>query len=57
MQPGDIRSVETLFGVETQTVGIRAELDGMSRVTRVAGLPVATVGRLEELSRVIRRLR
>ena len=57
LQPGDIRSVETLFGVETQTVGIRAELDGMSRVTRVAGLPVATVGRLEELSRVIRRLR
>ncbi len=57
LQPGDIRSVETLFGTETQTVGIRAELDGMSRVTRVAGLPVATVGRLEELSRVIRRLR
>ncbi|MEP6478784.1 MAG: DUF58 domain-containing protein [Rhodoglobus sp.] len=57
MPMADFRSVETLFGLETQTIVFRAELDAPSRVAHVSGLTVVTVGRLDELPRLVRRVR
>lgn len=53
----DFRSVETLFGSDTSTIGFRAEIDGQSRVSRVAGLAVVTIAQLEDLPRLVRRVR
>lgn len=53
----DIRSIETLFGPDTQTIAFRVELGATSRITRIAGTTVVTVGDLSELPRLVRRVR
>jgi len=53
----DFRSVETLFGSDTSTIGFRAEIGGQSRVSRVAGLAVVTIAQLDDLPRLVRRVR
>ena len=53
----EFRSVETLFGSDTETIGFRAELGAAPRVARVSGLTVVTIGALADLPRVIRRVR
>jgi len=53
----DIRSIETLFGPDTQTIAFRVELGAASRITRIAGTTVVTVGELSELPRLVRRVR
>ena len=53
----DLRSIETLFGPDTETVAFRVELGAASRITRIAGTTVVTVGDLDELSRLVRRVR
>jgi uncharacterized protein (DUF58 family) len=53
----DIRSIETLFGADTQTIAFRVELGAVSRITRIAGTTVVTVGELAELPRLVRRVR
>jgi len=53
----DFRSIETLFGSDTSTIGFRAEIDGQSRVSRVAGLAVVTISQLDDLPRLVRRVR
>ena len=53
----DFRSIETLFGSDTSTIGFRAEIGGQSRVSRVAGLAVVTIAQLEDLPRLVRRVR
>jgi uncharacterized protein (DUF58 family) len=53
----DIRSIETLFGPDTQTIAFRVEPGAMSRITRIAGTTVVTVGELSELPRLVRRVR
>ena len=53
----DIRSIETLFGPDTQTIAFRVELGATSRITRIAGTTVVTVGELSELPRLVRRVR
>jgi len=53
----DIRSIETLFGADTQTIAFRVELGAASRITRIAGTVVVTVGELSELPRLVRRVR
>jgi uncharacterized protein (DUF58 family) len=52
-----LRSIETLFGADTQTIGFRAEIGGTARVARAAGFTIATVSQLDELSRLVRRVR
>jgi uncharacterized protein (DUF58 family) len=51
----DFRSVQTLFGLDAQTVGFRADLGAAPRLSMVNGLRVATVGSLDELVRLVRR--
>ncbi len=53
----DTRSIETLFGPDTQTIAFRVEPGAMSRITRIAGTTVVTVGELSELPRLVRRVR
>ena len=53
----DLRSIQTLFGPDTETVAFRVELGAASRITRIAGTTVVTVGDLDELSRLVRRVR
>lgn len=53
----DIRSIETLFGADTQTIAFRIELGSASRISRIAGTTVVTVGELSDLPRLVRRVR
>ena len=53
----DLRSVDTLFGSDTQTIGFRIELGAQPRIARVSGLAVVTIGELSDLPRLIRRVR
>jgi len=53
----ELRSIETLFGPDTETVALRVELGAASRITRIADTTVVTVGDLDELSRLVRRVR
>jgi uncharacterized protein (DUF58 family) len=53
----DYRSVETFFGPETTTIGLRAELGASSRIGTIKGLTVITVGALADLPRLLRRVR
>jgi uncharacterized protein (DUF58 family) len=54
---GQFRSVETLFGLDTQTVGFRVELGADAKISYVSGLAVLTVGQLTDLPRLLRRVR
>ena len=53
----DIRSIETLFGADTETIAFRVELGAASRISRIAGTTIVTVGELAELPRLVRRVR
>lgn len=53
----ELRTLETLFGADTQTIAFRAELGAASRVTRIGDTTVVTVGELAELPRIVRRVR
>lgn len=53
----DLRTVETVFGADTELIAFRAELGAASRITRIAGTTVVTVGDLSELPRLVRRVR
>ena len=53
----EFRAVETVFGSDTQVLVFRAELGAASRITRVGESTVVTVGVLDELSRLVRRVR
>ena len=49
------RSVQVLFGLDTQTIGFRAEVGAAPRLAIINGLRVATVGALSDLARLVRR--
>ncbi|GAA2025769.1 DUF58 domain-containing protein [Agromyces tropicus] len=53
----EFRAVETVFGSDTQLIALRAEVGASSRITRLGGSTIATVGALEELPRLVRRIR
>jgi uncharacterized protein (DUF58 family) len=53
----ELRSIETLFGADTETIAFRVELGATARITRIAGTTVVTVGDLTELPRLVRRVR
>ncbi|MEI5583128.1 MULTISPECIES: DUF58 domain-containing protein [unclassified Agromyces] len=53
----EFRAVETVFASDTQVIAFRAELGATSRITRVGESTVVTVGALDELSRLVRRVR
>ncbi|ANJ26700.1 DUF58 domain-containing protein [Agromyces aureus] len=53
----EFRSAETVFGADTQTLGFRVELGAASRIAKVAGTTVVTVGSLSDLARLVGRVR
>jgi uncharacterized protein (DUF58 family) len=53
----EFRAVETVFGPDTQVIVFRADVGAASRIARVADSTVVTVGSLDELSRLVRRVR
>lgn len=55
--PMEIRAVETLFGKEVNTIAFRVEPGAPSKVGRVSGLTLVTVGALADLSRLVKRVR
>ncbi len=55
--PAEFRAVETVFGSDTQVIAFRAEAGAASRITRVGDSTMVTVGSLDELSRLVRRVR
>jgi uncharacterized protein (DUF58 family) len=52
----DFRSIQSLFGVDAQTIGFRTDLGAAPRLSSVSGLRVATVGGLTELAPLLRRI-
>jgi hypothetical protein len=52
----EFRSVQSLFGIDTQTIGFRAELGAAPRLSSTNGLRIATVGSLTELASLVRRV-
>ncbi|MDQ0892688.1 DUF58 domain-containing protein [Agromyces ramosus] len=57
MPVAEFRSIETIFSADTMMVALRVELGAPSRLSRVAGAVVVTVGDLADLSRIMRRVR
>lgn len=53
----DFRAAESVFGLDTQTIGFRAEFGAPSRIAKVSGLTVVTIGQIGDLPRVLRRVR
>ncbi|SFR75255.1 Protein of unknown function DUF58 [Agromyces sp. CF514] len=53
----EFRAAETVFGADTQTIGFRVELGTASRIAKVAGTTVVTVGSLDDLARLVGRVR
>lgn len=53
----DFRSVETVFGPDTQVLAFRVEVGAASRIASTAGTTVVTVGALPDLQRLVRRVR
>jgi hypothetical protein len=57
MPVAEFRSIETIFSADTMMVALRVELGAPSRLSRVAGAVVVTLGDLGDLSRIMRRVR
>lgn len=53
----ELRAVETLYGSDTQTIGFRVELGAQPRIARVSGLAIVTVGSLDDLPGLVRKVR
>ncbi|MGI9824002.1 DUF58 domain-containing protein [Agromyces sp. Marseille-Q5079] len=53
----EFRAAETVFGPDTQTLAFRVEAGASSRISKVAGTTVVTVGALSDLAGLVRRVR
>ncbi|BDI21812.1 DUF58 domain-containing protein [Herbiconiux sp. L3-i23] len=53
---GDFRSIEVLYGLDTQTVGFRIDASEPSRMMSVSGLEILSVAALADLPRLVRRV-
>ncbi len=53
---GELRAVETLFGQDTRTIGLRMEAGGDARLALVGGATVATIGALADLPKLMGKL-
>ncbi|WP_430645483.1 DUF58 domain-containing protein [Agromyces sp. GXS1127] len=53
----EFRAAETVFGSDTQVIVFRTEVGAASRIRRVGESTIVTVGSLDELSRLVRRVR
>lgn len=55
MTTADLRSMETLFPIDTTLFGLRVEAGSPPRLSRVSGMTVLAVGELSDLPRLMRR--
>lgn len=53
---GDLRAVDTLFGSDTRTIGLRVEAGADARLAPVGGVTVATIGALADLPKLMGKL-
>jgi len=53
----EFRAAETVFGSDTQVIVFRADVGAASRIARVGESTIVTVGSLDELARLVRRVR
>ncbi|WP_353814372.1 DUF58 domain-containing protein [Agromyces sp. SYSU T00266] len=53
----EFRAAETVFGSDTQVIVFRTEAGAASRITRVGESTIVTVGSLDDLPRLVRRVR
>lgn len=56
LELGEFRAAETLFSSDTKTLAFRAELGAQSRISKVSGLTVVTIGQLGDLPKLLRRV-
>jgi len=56
LSPGDIRTVQTLFGADTTHLGLVADLGGQPKLGSVGGMQLLTLGRIEDLPGLFRGL-
>jgi hypothetical protein len=56
MTTAEYRSVESLFGQDTSQVAFHVETGADPKISSVAGLTVITIGKLEDLSSLVRGL-
>ena len=54
--PGDIRTVNTVFGPDTNHLGVTVDAGAQPRLGSVGGMLMLTVGRLEDLPPLFRGL-
>lgn len=57
MPLSELRALETIFSVDTEMLFFRTELGAPSRIAKVSGSTVVTVGSLADLPSLVRRVR
>ncbi|MDQ0575765.1 DUF58 domain-containing protein [Agromyces albus] len=57
MPVAEFRSIETVFSADTTMVAMRVELGAASRISKIAGAVIVTIGDLADLPRIMRRVR
>ena len=56
LELAEFRNVQTLFSQDTTTLAFRIELGSQSRLSKVSGLTVITLGNLADLPKLLRRV-
>lgn len=54
--PGDVRTVQTVFGADTAHIAVTVDLGAQARLGAVGGVQMLTLGRLEDLPGLFRGL-
>ena len=52
---GQLRSISTLYGSDTEVIALRADLDGEARLSRIGAVTVISVTALRELAPLLDR--
>lgn len=55
MSTADLRSMESLFPIDTSMFGVRVEAGRSPGISRVSGMTILTVGELSDVPRLLRR--
>lgn len=55
LDPAQIRAAASLYGTDTETVGVRVDVAGEPRLSRLGGMMLATVSTLSELPALLKR--
>ncbi|MFJ8893409.1 DUF58 domain-containing protein [Leifsonia sp. NPDC102414] len=55
LDPAEIRAAASLYGSDTETIGVRVDVHGEPRLSRLGGMMLATVSTLGELPALLKR--